>query len=400
MAQTSGYKYPILNSDGTTSTTVADFADTFVRKELFLNSGVWACGYNNQGQLGLGDVISRSSPVQIGLLSNWKQISSSVQETEIFVQSHSLGISTNGSLWGWGYNDTGQLGQGTTVTVSSPIQIGPLTNWKQVMAGTHSSWAIKTDGSLWAWGRNNTNGSLGFGDLINRSSPVQVGLLTNWKQIAVEGGTAIATRTDGTLWAWGNNSNGNLGLGDIISYSSPVQVGLLSNWKEVAAGQSWALAIKTDGTLWAWGFGGYGNLGLGNLTSRSSPVQVGSLTNWKQVAVCDQTSAAIKTDGTLWTFGWNTSGQLGLGDLIYRSSPTQVGLLTNWKYVSLGYNGQVAALKTDGTLWAWGVNSNGNLGLGDALVRSSPVQVGSLTNWKQVTTGLNVMIAIQSPDLP
>jgi alpha-tubulin suppressor-like RCC1 family protein len=160
-----------------------------------------------------------------------------------------------------------------------------LTNWKQVACSSYSSAAIKTDGTLWTWGENNV-GQLGLGNTTNRSSPVQVGNLSNWKELAnqINAAGMAAIKTDGTLWAWGANGNGRLGLGDTTNRSSPVQVGALTNWKEVTAGGASTLAIKTDGTLWSWGFNTNGELGLGNTTHRSSPVQVSALTNWKEIA--------------------------------------------------------------------------------------------------------------------
>jgi alpha-tubulin suppressor-like RCC1 family protein len=178
---------------------------------------------------------------------------------------------------------------------------------------------------------------------------------------------------------------GTNGQSNTLSRSSPVQVGSLTTWKAVSGGFAHYHATKTDGTLWAWGYNDVGNLGIGNTVARSSPVQVGLLTNWKSIGARAGTSncGAIKTDGTLWMWGVGTSGQLGLGNATSRSSPVQVGSLTNWKQLAVG-NGQTLCVKTDGTLWAWGSGQNGALGLGDVIARSSPVQVGSLTNWKQV----------------
>ena len=140
------------------------------------------------------------------------------------------------------------------------------------------------------------------------------------------------------LWAWGLNNNGQLGNGSITNYSSPIQVGSLTNWKQVSGGYSHTIAVKTDGTLWACGYNRYGQLGNGSITYYSSPIQVGSLTNWKQVSSGYYHTAAIKTDGTLWAWGQNTNGQLGDGTVANKSSPIQVGTLTNWKQVSNGSN--------------------------------------------------------------
>lgn len=290
---------------------------------------LWAWGDGFAGGLGLGDTTSRSSPVQVGALSNWKQVST--------INGSTMAVKTDGTLWGWGLNTSGQLGLSDATSRSSPVQVGALTDWLVVSPGGLSHFlAIKTDGTLWAWGTN-TTGQLGLGDTTTRSSPVKVGALTNWKRL-VEGptnnGSSFAIKTDGTLWAWGDNSSGQLGLGDATARSSPVQVGLLTNWRQLALGRPnpGVVAVKTDGTLWAWGYGNDGQLGLGDTAPRSSPVQVGALTTWSVVAASVAGFRAIKTDGTLWTWGSNTNGQLGLGvDTNHKSSPVQVGSLAIWK---------------------------------------------------------------------
>jgi alpha-tubulin suppressor-like RCC1 family protein len=364
-----------------------DLGNRYVSKDYLLDvypnlvpgrtsPGLWGWGSNVVGALGLGNTISRSSPVQVGSLTNWKQVSVGYQQS-------SFAIKTDGSLWAWGDNQNAQLGHNNFTSYSSPVQVGTLTNWKQVSSGFYSCSAIKTDGTLWVWGDN--VGDLGLGDTIIRNSPVQVGTLTNWKRVTFGYYSSAAIKTDGTLWAWGDNVYGELGLGNTTSVSSPVQVGTLTNWKQVGLGINHVVAIKTDGTLWAWGRNDFGQLGLGNYNSYSSPVQVGSLTSWKQVSSKNwfYSSAAIKTDGTLWTWGNNTYGQLGFPTIILAITPVQVGTLTNWKQVSCGFL-TTTAIKTDGTLWTWGYNNVGQLGLGDITNRSSPVQVGTLTNWKQV----------------
>jgi len=254
---------------------------------------------------------------------------------------HALAVKTDGTLWSWAQNSNGQLGLGDTITRSSPVQIGALSGWSQVSAGSSISAAIKTDGTLWTWGLN-TSGQCGLGDVVRRSSPVQVGALTDWSQVQPVGsGAMVAVKTDGTLWAWGANAVGVLGQGDVISRSSPVQVGALSNWSQVSGGPNFVLAVKTDGTLWSWGTNGSGQLGLGDVVARSSPVQVGALSNWSKVAGATSNgvhSLAIKTDGTLWAWGNNANGRLGDGTTVNVSSPVQIGLSTNFSKVSAGDN--------------------------------------------------------------
>jgi alpha-tubulin suppressor-like RCC1 family protein len=374
--------------------------------DKYVGGQLWAWGENGYGQLGQGNTTYYSSPVQVGNLNNWKQISAG--------QTCSIAIKTDGTLWSWGWNSTGQLGQGNTTNYSSPVQVGALTVWKQVSTGYDAilgvgaqAAAITTSGALWMWG-SNLVGQLGINTTGTRyySSPVQVGALTNWKQVSCENNCShvLSVKTDGTLWAWGANQYGQLGINTTGTtyYSSPVQVGTLTNWKQVSNGQWTSFAIKTDGTLWAWGYNASsGSLGLGfsgNSSYYSSPVQVGALNNWKQVSSGLYYSSAIKTDGTLWAWGENVGGQLGQGNTTSYSSPVQIGTLTNWKQVSSGYQ-QTLAVKTDGTLWTWGANQSGQLGQGNRTYYSSPVQVGSLTNWKYAGAGVSFNSAITFADL-
>ena len=301
---------------------------------------------------------------------------------------------SDGTLWTWGLNVSSQLGDGTATSKSSPVTTaGGGTNWKQVASGAKHTAVIKTDGTLWTWGYNNFGG-LGDGTATNRSSPVTTaGGGTNWKQVACGGDQTAAIKTDGTLWTWGFNEIGYLGDGTTTNRSSPVTTaGGGTNWKQVAGGYYHTAAIKTDGTLWIWGRNWpSGFLGDGTATDRSSPVTTaGGGTNWKQVACGLFHTAAIKTDGTLWTWGSNSYGKLGDGTTISRSSPvTTAGGGTNWKQVAGGYE-YIAAIKTDGTLWTWGYNGYGQLGDGTTTSRSSPgTTAGGGTNWKQVACGEN-----------
>jgi alpha-tubulin suppressor-like RCC1 family protein len=346
-------------------------------------SSLYSFGINDSGELGLNDLINRSSPVQVGSASTWNYLASG--------RSFVLATKRNGTLWGWGGGGKGQLGN-PTISRSSPIQIGALTNWSAISAGDNSSYGIKTDGTLWAWGYG-LNGQLGINSTVDKSSPTLVGSDTNWIEVVAGGDFAFALKTDGTLWCWGNNNYGLLGLNDLISYSSPVQIGAGTSWSNIATGAYNALATKTDGTLWAWGnqssyVGYYGVLGLNDIIDRSSPVQVGTLSDWSILVkggYTNTTSFAIKTNGTLWGWGYNGTGRIGDNTKISRSSPVQIGNATNWISVASGNEtaatGPASAIKSDGTLWSMGTNGYGGLGLNDILSRSSPTQVGTNTNW-------------------
>jgi len=199
----------------------------------------------------------------------------------------------------------------------------------------------------------------------------------------------LAIKTDGTLWTWGSNSTGELGDGTTIVRSSPgTTSGGGTTWCQAAAGDGQSSGIKTDGTLWAWARNGQGQLGDGTTICRSSPVTVaGGGTNWCQVNNNDRyNTVAVKTDGTLWTWGCGCCGALGEGSTNGRSSPgTTAGGGTNWRQASTGrFNG--AAVKTDGTLWTWGYNGQGQLGNGGTTARCSPGETqGNLTGWIEVS---------------
>lgn len=343
-------------------------------------------GRNTDGMLGLGNTTNYSSPKQVGSLTDWAYISARTESC--------LAVKTDGTLWSWGRGSNGRLGLGNTTTYSSPKQVGALTNWSKVsLSITSHALAIKTDGTLWSWG-NNTYGSLGLGNTTNYSSPKQVGSLTNWSAVATGFYTSFAIKTNGTLWSWGYNQGyGQLGLSDTTDRSSPVQVGALTNWLAITSGYYNVIATKTDGTIWSWGINNSGELGLGNTTSYSSPKQIGALTTWVTPGCGNSFSFAIKTDGTLWSWGLNNFGQLGLSNVTNRSSPVQVGGLTNWLSISGGQYFAIAS-KTNGTIWTWGNNQYGQLGQSDTTNRSSPIQVGALTNWGPISCGDNFSVGL------
>jgi alpha-tubulin suppressor-like RCC1 family protein len=340
-------------------------------------------GSNGNGQLGENAVgsLSRSSPTQVGGKDNWDKIVGSGRSSTFFA------VKDNGTLWSWGLNSFGVQGHGDTISRSSPVQVGALTNWSEASMDTNHSLAIKTDGTLWVIGGDNDKGQHGLNDRVQRSSPVQIGAGTDWYKFDAGNEFSLATKTDGTLWSWGDNDalTGKLGQNNLILRSSPTQIGSLTNWDSVSASERVGLAVKTDGTLWTWGNQNFGRLGnnVAINSGQSSPIQVGALTTWAVPEVASEGSYAIKTDGTLWAWGSGASGRIGNGSTINMSSPVQITAATTWSKIASGPSTAIA-LKTDGTLWSWGAGTYGQLGNGLAVNKSSPVQIGSDTGWQNV----------------
>lgn len=250
---------------------------------------IWAWGSGTFGQLGDGEAVRRSSPVQIGALTTWSTISAGGSTT--------AAIKNDGTLWAWGSGGSGQLGQNDLTSRSSPVQVGAGTDWAHVYAGYYNSMmAIKTDGTLWAIGGQNSFGQLALpgANTISYSSPTQIGALTNWQTIAAGTAFCIANKTDGTLWGWGIGSSGELGVNNGITYSSPIQIGSDTDWGNAKiASYTGTLVVKADTTLWAWGTGSYGRLGINSDVKVSSPTQVGSGASWVVADISNVSSLAI-----------------------------------------------------------------------------------------------------------
>jgi alpha-tubulin suppressor-like RCC1 family protein len=350
---------------------------------------LWAFGWNNHGQLGDGSTTDAHVPEQIGT-DSWASVAAS--------DKHTVAIRNDGTLWAWGDNSNGQLGDGSTTDAHVPEQIGTA-KWARVSvggAGAADTVAIRADGTLWAWGYNG-DGQLGDGSTTDSHVPEQVGTATNWASVAAGADNTFAIRTDGTLWAWGSNVDGVLGQGSLTAGPHvPEQIGTANNWVTVATGSVHTVAVRTDGTLWTWGGNEYGQLGDGTAggpicsvtdACRDAPEQIGTATNWASVAAGGDDTFAIRTDGTLWGWGLNEEGALGDGTTNDSHAPEEVGTATNWATVSAG-GVNTAAVRTDGTLWTWGNDLYGQLGdIINYNYRNAPYHVGTASDWATVTSG-------------
>ena len=214
------------------------------------------------------------------------------------VRSHAFNkqlfaIKNDGTLWAWGYNGSGQFGDGTFTNKNLPTKIGSANNWVKVACGSSHTAALKSDSSLWAWG-SNSNGQLGDSSTTDKFVPTKIGNQNNWIKFACGAWHNIALKSDGTLWAWGQNYLGQLGDSSKLNKIVPTKIGNSNNWAEIAGGAQYSHAIKSDGTLWAWGYNGTGQLGKGNSGDTILiPIQVGVSNKWKNIICGDNYSIGL-----------------------------------------------------------------------------------------------------------
>ena len=363
--------------------TTRDNGATWYGKEVFKNKTggtMWGWGNNYYGTLGQNNTSAVSSPVQVVGGNGWTSIKTDNGSNSIG------GVKNDGTLWSWGYNNFGQLGQNqgsNNVSRSSPTQV-PGTTWKHVSIGKPAM-GVKTDNTLWAWGYND-EGQLGHNSRTHISSPVQVPgtWATDINSFVSNYLNSMAIKTDGTLWSWGVNFLGTLGLNQAheARVSSPVQIPG-TTWSKVDATGQCTMALKTDGTIWAMGDNQFGSLGQNSLVKYSSPVQIGDQTNWVSISTGNGAQAAVNTSGQLWVWGNNVEGNLGQNNVIKYSSPVQIPG-TNWAHCNIGDGEKrFLATKTDGTLWTWGDGMQGQMGnstAGNNSHYSSPIQIPG-TDW-------------------
>ncbi|NQX71915.1 RCC1 repeat-containing protein, partial [Paenibacillus alba] len=458
---------------------------------------VWAWGSNNVGQLGNGSTVNVPTPVQIGI-NNVASIAPG--------GSHTLAVKNDGTVWAWGSNNVGQIGNGSIINVSTPVQVSGLSGITSAAAAMDGhSVVLKNDGTMWSWGLN-TYGQLGDGTVTNRLTAVQVqknvaptvnltwplgtqvsptvattskptiawslsdaantvftsyqvqvldasglsvvdsGIVSqsttatsgswvvttalasnqtyqvkmrqkdsatwsNWTTVGwlkttveitntsrVSAGTSfsIAVQNDGMMQAWGDGSVGQLGDGLTNRETTSVQVLNLSDVASAQAGASHVVALKKDGTVWTWGYNGSSQLGDASSTNRLLPVQViRGLSDIQMVAAGDNHTVALKNDGTVWAWGLNNCGQIGIGTTGIEGAPKQVWYISGVSAVAAG-SLHTLALKSDGTVWAWGYNGSGELGNGSKQTAYVPTQISGLSGVKQIYTKGSTNFAIKA----
>ena len=335
---------------------------------------VWVWGDNTYGQFGNGTMVdtyhTAQNPIQVNNLTGVTCLTVMNSGATVFV------LKSDGTVWGWGWNQDGNLVNGNTTNQATPVQINGLSNVTTISAGDSSCMALESDGTVWNWGFN-LYGELGIGVYTYPPvpvPPVKVSGLKNVTTILAGSCCEYAIESDGTLWAWGYVNQGTVGYPD---YAIPTLVAGLTNITDVASGQNITYALQSDGTVWAWGWGGQGQLGNGTNNSSVIPVKVSGLTNVTSISAGSQQGYAIKSDNTLWAWGWNTYGELGNGTCTNANVPIKVSNITGVTEVSGGYFDSYA-MTSDGSMWAWGLNYYGENGDNTINQNNAPVKVNPL----------------------
>lgn len=356
---------------------------------------VWAWGDNAFGQLGDGTFEHRGRPAPVQGLEDVR--------TVVGGGGHAVALLGDGTLRAWGRNDFGQCGDGSTTNRTRPVRVQGLKNVKQLCGGGGHSLALLGDGTVWSWGHN-LRGDLGDGTTEHRSVPVRVEGLEDVKQLGWGGGHSLALLYDGTVRAWGHNLFGALGDGTTTTRLRPVVVHELTDVTHIAGGGGHSVALRSDGSFWAWGRNDRGQLGDGTIDSRQTPAPVQLLDRDVKLnaVTCGYFhTMALFSDGTTWAWGNNDSGQIGDGTTDNQPSPVRVAGLDGVTALAagggrneFGPGGHSLALLADGTLRAWGLNDAGQLGDGTNDNRSHPVEVRGLQGATQIVAagGYNLVL--------
>ena len=344
---------------------------------ILKNDGtLWSCGWNSNGQLGLGDTANRYTFTQATTnTNNIKQVSCGYNQIII--------LKDDGTLWGCGQNNCGQLGLGDTTDRYTFTQITTnADDIKEIYCGANHTLILENDGTLWGCGQN-TYGQLGLGDTTDRYTFTQITTnADNIKSVCCGNEHTFILKNDGTLWGTGYNGDSRLGLGDTISRNTFTQITTnVDDIKKIYCGGYHTFILKNDGTLWGCGQNTHGQLGLGDKTNRSIFTQITTnVDDIKEIYCGAYHTLMLKNDGTLWGCGHNSDGRLGLGDKTNRSIFTQITTNANdIKKIYCGWE-HTLILKNDGTLWGTGWNSYGQLGLGDSSTRYTFTQVTTNTD--------------------
>lgn len=340
---------------------------------------VWAWGFNDQGQLGDGTLQYATAPVQVQGLPEIKAISAGY--------TSSMALGRDGTVWTWGSNQSGELGDGTTNSHSRPVRISSLEQISSIATNAGIGMALQTDGTVWLWGQNR-DGAL-HASHANLLTPIRMSGVDGVAGIGLGRSSLFVFTYDCALWAWGKNTFGQLGDGSTMNQNQPVRAELSACLTGIAASNH-TVALSSTGDVWTWGYNRDGQLGNNTVDNSATPSLLATPGNIVATA-CDQHTMALHADGSVWGWGNNDYGQLGDGSTESRPQPQQVEGLRTVTSIAAGAMFSLA-VKADGTVWAWGRNNYGQLGDGTMDSRTTPVQVTGfggvgLLNLKQPLSG-------------
>ena len=349
-------------------------------------TSIFAWGYNVFGGLGDGTNTDSNVPVQTSGITNAVAVAGGTY--------NNLALLSDGTVRAWGYNELGQLGDGTNTASNVPVQTIGIANAVTMAASDHSL-ATLSDGTVRAWGYNQ-QGQLGLGNYSSYNTPQQVSGISSAVAVAAGFYHSLALLSNGSVWAWGRNDSGQLGDETNTSSNVPVQVSGISSAVAVAVGGVYSLALLSDGSVWAWGYNAFGQLGDGTYTDSNVPVLVSGITNAVAVAGGTDHNLALLSDGTVWTWGRNDKGQLGDGTNTSSNVPVPVSGIANAVAVAAGSSHSLALL-SNGTVWSWGYNVYGGLGDGTNTDSNVPVPVSGISSAAAVAAGWFHSLAIIVP---
>lgn len=342
-------------------------------------------GANSYGNLGDGTTTQRLVPTAISGGGSWRLIEAG--------STHTCGIKSDSTGWCWGYNSENQLNDGTTTQRTSPTAVIFGGTWKSLHTGFASTCGIRSDNQIYCWG-SNTNSIMGFANTSTLSYPVEIAGGGVWKAVSVGGGSSCGIKSDDTLWCWGQNTSGQLGDNTTTNRWNVTAVSGGGTWKSISMGAGYACGIKSDDTAWCWGSNYAGATGQNTTTGTTLvPTQITGGGSWKALQASGDDirphTCGIKSDDTLWCWGMNIDGRTGLNTTVGNTLlPTQVTGGGTWKSLSVAgiqFYGFTCAIKSDDTLWCWGDNDiMGQLGDGTFVDKLVPTQVSGGGAWKQV----------------
>jgi hypothetical protein len=328
------------------------------------------------------------------ILFSFKSYAQNCWKKVVQTDLHTIALKNDGTIWSWGRNANGQLGNGKNEDTSNPELMNDESDWIDIDARDFQTVATKEDNSLWIWGayigniplkivdasevgwkKIDAGGYIGLKydgtiwdwyDVFDSSDNlIQIGKFNFWHDISSGNHSSLAISSNGTLWAWGKNYNGIFGNGNETNYGSPqpIQIGNSNDWKEISAGQQFVLAIKEDNSLWAWGKNTYGQFGNGTTIDSFVPIKIGNDKDWIDIKVGLYHSLALKSNGEVYSWGDDSSGRLGNGSNPSNKTPKRIGLFSSWKKINASHSNSVL-IDNNGEAWTAGKNNYGQLGNG------------------------------------